>query len=124
MEFYKCEICGNVAIKPYDVGNPLYCCGKPMLRLEANTVDAAVEKHVPAVTIENGSARIQIGEVAHPMIEEHHITFICLETKNGYQIHELSYEDEPRAHFAIASDDEPLRVYEYCNIHGLWVKEL
>ena len=28
--FYKCEICGNVAIKLVDSGVPMFCCGMPM----------------------------------------------------------------------------------------------
>ena len=28
---------------------PTICCGEPMVLLEANTVDAAFEKHIPVV---------------------------------------------------------------------------
>ena len=113
LKFYKCMHCGNIAIKPFDAGVPLVCCGEKMTELTANTTDAAVEKHVPVV-----------GSTLHPMTPEHYITFICLVTKNGYQIVELTPEDAPVADFAIAEGDEALKVYEYCNLHGLWVAEV
>ena len=47
LKFYKCMHCGNIAIKPFDAGVPLVCCGEKMTELTANTTDAAVEKHVP-----------------------------------------------------------------------------
>ncbi len=120
LKFYKCNHCGNVAVKPYDKGVPLMCCGEKMTELTANTVDAAVEKHVPVVTVEGSAVHVVVGEVVHPMTEEHQISFIALETKNGYQIAELAPTDEPKADFALAEGDEVVAVYEYCNLHGLW----
>ena len=120
LKFYQCNHCGNVAVKPYDKGVPLMCCGEKMTELTANTVDAAVEKHVPVVTVEGSAVHVVVGEVAHPMTEEHQISFIALETKNGYQIVELAPTDEPKADFALAEGDEIVAVYEYCNLHGLW----
>ena len=117
-------MCGNVAIKPYDSGVSLVCCGEKMTKLTANTVDAAVEKHVPVVEIEGSKVKVAVGSTLHPMTENHLIAFICLETKNGYQIAELTAEDEPRAEFALAEGDEAVAVYEYCNLHGLWKVEL
>ena len=124
LKFYKCEHCGNIALKPYDKGVPLVCCGERMTELTANTVDAAVEKHVPVVTVDGAFVHVAVGEVAHPMTEEHLITFIVLETKKGYQIAELTATDEPAADFAIAEGDEAVAAYEYCNLHGLWKAEL
>ena len=28
LKFYKCMHCGNIAIKPFDAGVPLVCCGE------------------------------------------------------------------------------------------------
>ena len=124
LKFYKCEHCGNIAVKPYDKGVPLFCCGQKMTELTANSVDAAVEKHVPVVTVDGAKVHAVVGEVAHPMTDEHLITFIVLETKKGYQIVELTAADEPAADFVVAEGDEPVAVYEYCNLHGLWVAEI
>ena len=49
MGIYRCEKCGNVVQVLHGAQPPATCCGKPMDRLVANTVDAAKEKHVPVV---------------------------------------------------------------------------
>ncbi|MBQ9021585.1 MAG: desulfoferrodoxin [Eggerthellaceae bacterium] len=124
LKFYKCEHCGNVAVKVYDKKVPLMCCGEKMVELTANTTDAATEKHVPVVSIDGAKLDVVVGEVEHPMTEEHLITMIVLETKKGFQVAELTAEDAPKASFAIAEGDEAVAVYEYCNLHGLWVAQL
>lgn len=124
LKFFKCLHCGNVAIKPFDVGVPLVCCGEKMVELKANDTDAATEKHVPVVTVDGQNVHVQVGEVAHPMTAEHLITFIALVTEKGYQVAELTADGKPEADFAVAAGDAPVKVYEYCNLHGLWVAEL
>ena len=124
LKFYKCEHCGNIVVKVYDKGVPVMCCGEKMVEMTANTVDAAVEKHVPVATVEGNAVNVVVGEVEHPMTEEHLIAFIVLETKKGYQVAELTAEDAPKASFSGAEGDEAVAVYEYCNLHGLWKAEL
>lgn len=124
VKFFKCLHCGNVAVKPHDVGVPLVCCGEKMVELEANSTDAATEKHVPVVTVNGANVHVQIGSVEHPMTEEHLISFICLVTEKGYQVAHLTAADKPEADFAVAEGDKALKVYEYCNLHGLWVAEV
>ena len=83
------------------------------------TTDAAVEKHVPEYTVEDGIVNVKVGSVEHPMIPEHYIEWIVLETATGYQKHDLKPGEAPEAHFAVT---EPVvAAYEYCNLHGLWV---
>ena len=124
VKFYRCAHCGNVAVKPFDKGVPLFCCGEKMEELAANTTDAATEKHAPVVTVEGSAVHVEVGSVAHPMTEEHLISFICLVTEKGYQIAELTAADAPAADFALAEGDRAVKVYEYCNLHGLWVAEV
>jgi len=124
LKFYICETCKNIIIKIVDSKVPVVCCGKPMKELIPSAVDGALEKHVPAVTIEGNTVKVQIGEVIHPMLAEHYIQFIALETKNGVKIKNLKAGDEPKAEFILADGDEAVAVYEYCNLHGLWVKEI
>lgn len=124
VEFYRCSHCGNIAVKAVDSGVPLVCCGEPMGLLTAGSTDAAVEKHVPAVMVDGDRVEVRVGSVAHPMTPEHYIQFICLVTQEGFQMKPLSPEDEPAAVFAVAQGDAPVAVYEYCNLHGLWVNEL
>ena len=124
VKFFHCKHCGNVAIKPFDSGVGLVCCGEQMEELAPNTVDAATEKHVPVITVDGDKVHVAIGSVAHPMLEEHYITFVCLVTEKGYQIASLKPGEEPAADFVVAAGDRPLKAYEYCNIHGLWVAEV
>lgn len=124
VKFYKCEHCGNIALKVVDAGVPMVCCGEKMVELVAGSVDAAREKHVPAVTVEGANVHVQVGSVEHPMTEEHLIQFICLVTEKGYQIAQLTAADAPKAEFVVAEGDTAVAVYEYCNLHGLWVAEL
>ncbi|MCR4992584.1 MAG: desulfoferrodoxin Dfx [Lachnospiraceae bacterium] len=124
VKFYLCETCKNIITKIVDSKVPVVCCGKPMKELVPGAVDGALEKHVPAVTVDGKVVKVQIGEVIHPMLAEHYIQFIALETKTGVQIKYLKAGDEPKAEFVLADGDEAVAVYEYCNLHGLWVKEL
>ncbi|MCR4596337.1 MAG: desulfoferrodoxin Dfx [Lachnospiraceae bacterium] len=124
MKFYKCETCGNIITKLNDSGVPVVCCGKPMTELVPGATDGALEKHVPAVTVDGSKVTVQVGEVEHPMMEEHFIQFIVLETEGGFQKKTLKPGDKPVAEFIVADGDKPKAAYEYCNLHGLWVKEI
>lgn len=122
VKFYKCPHCGNVVTKMVDSGVPVVCCGKPMEELVANTVDASVEKHVPhVVEKEKGVLKIEVGSVHHPMTAEHHIVFIYVETENGGVA--VNLKEEPVAEVCVCKD-RVLAVYEYCNLHGLWKREM
>ena len=117
-KFYKCNKCGNVAIKVVDSGVPMVCCGEKMELLEPNTVDASGEKHMPVVTLlGDGKIRVEVGSVHHPMTPEHHIAFIYVETENGGI--RVDLKDEPVADIYVG-DANVVAVYEYCNLHGLW----
>ena len=102
----------------------IFCDGSKMQKLVANTTDAAQEKHVPEVKVEGKNISVQVGSVAHPMTAEHLICWIYLQTRKGGQYKILTPQDTPQANFIIADDDEPVAVYEYCNLHGLWKKDL
>lgn len=87
-----------------------------------NTTDGAYEKHVPVIEQEGDHVTVTIGSVAHPMLEEHYIEWIILETATGYQRHDLKPGDAPVANFTVT---EPVIVaYEYCNLHGLWAAKV
>lgn len=91
--------------------------------LVPNTTDAATEKHVPEVKVEGNKVTVTVGSTLHPMEEKHYIQWIYLQTKKGGQKKVLNPGDKPFAEFLLI-DDEAVAVYEYCNLHGLWVKEL
>jgi len=101
-------------------GVPVMCCGQKMTELVPGTVDAAVEKHVPVVEVQGSRVHVKVGSVQHPMIPEHFIQWIALETSLGSQIKYLKPEQAPEADFVLAEGEELVAVYEYCNLHGLW----
>lgn len=118
VKFFRCAHCGNVVEKLVDSGVPVVCCGAKMEELVPGTVDASVEKHVPKVTkLSDSRIRIEIGSVHHPMTPEHYIAFIYVETANGGMY--IRPKDVPVAEVCTCNL-EPLAVYEYCNLHGLW----
>lgn len=122
-KFYICEHCGNIVGTIKDAGVPLMCCGQKMTLLEAGTVEASVEKHLPVVALEENAVKVTIGAVAHPMTEEHSITWVYLQTDCGGQYKYLEPGSEPSVTFAVA-DEKPVAVYAYCNLHGLWKTEV
>ena len=118
--FYKCSHCGNIIEKIEDKGVPVVCCGEKMEELIPGTVDAAVEKHVPQYSVEGNLVKVAVGSVEHPMIPEHFIQWVSLQTKQGTQLKKLSPGEKPEVVFALAEGDNVEAVYAYCNLHGLW----
>ena len=119
-KFFICEHCGNIIGKIHDAGVPVLCCGQKMTQLIPGTVEASVEKHIPVVTVEGNLVKVQVGSVEHPMIPEHYITWIYLQTNVGGQRKNLTPGSVPAVTFALTEDEKPVSVYAYCNLHGLW----
>ena len=123
VKFLICEHCKNIVEMIDDKGVPIMCCGKKMEELTANTVEASQEKHVPVVTITGDNIAVDVGSVDHPMLAEHAIQWIYLETEKGSQKKVLKAGDAPKVTFTV-TDDKAIAVYEYCNLHGLWKTDL
>lgn len=127
-QIYKCSVCGNIVELVHVGGGTLVCCGKEMILQEENSVDAAVEKHVPI--IENrpeadqpgaGTAKgvkIKVGSAPHPMEEAHFIEWIEILVDGKVDRQYLKPGDASEAEFNIDGDDLVAR--SYCNLHGLW----
>lgn len=121
--FYICEHCGNIVGLVHDGGVPLMCCGQKMTHIVPGTVDASKEKHLPVVTVEGDTVKVDIGSVAHPMTEEHSILWVYMQTDRGGQRKALSVGGDPVVCFAL-KDEKPVAVYAYCNLHGLWKTDI
>ena len=122
-KFYICRTCGNLVNVINASGVPMMCCGKPMEALEPNTVEASGEKHIPAVTVEEGAVHVMIGSVEHPMVDVHYIEWVYLQTENGGQRINLKPNQEPKVTF-LPGNEQPDAVYAFCTLHGLWKTEL
>jgi superoxide reductase len=119
---YKCEICGNVVDVVSAAAPEIHCCGQPMNEIISKTIEQeGKEKHIPIVTIEGNNINVKVGEIAHPMTEEHYIQLIQV-VKDGKIIKEkrLCSTDSPEATFILDSVDE-IKVRAFCNVHGLWI---
>ena len=101
-KFFICEHCGNLVTFLKASGVPVVCCGQKMTELVPGTTDAAVEKHVPAVKVNGNEVHVQVGSVEHPMLPEHYIEFIWMETEKGSQLANLKPGDKPEAVFTLS----------------------
>ena len=120
MKFYRCKHCGQIVAIVKKTGVPLVCCGEKMEELVPGTVDASLEKHVPVVEVKGNLVEVSVGSVSHPMIPEHFIEWVSIQTKFGNQRKQLKPNEEPKVVFPLLDGDEVLAVYAYCNLHGLW----
>lgn len=122
-KFFICTHCGNIVELIYDAGIPLMCCGQKMQKILPEKIDATREKHVPVVNLENNSITVNVGSINHPMTDDHKIQWICLRTNKGVYRKCLETNSEPSAIFSL-NDEVPISVFAYCNLHGLWKKDL
>ena len=117
IRFFQCKECGLMAASLNDKVIP------NLNELIPNTVEASGEKHKPVVSVENGVVTVAVGSVAHPMVEEHSIEWVYVETERGGQRKALKPGEAPEVKFLVG-DDKPVAVYAYCNLHGLWMTEV
>lgn len=119
--FYRCPICGNIiGLIEGDIQH-MRCCGKKMELMVANSQDAATEKHVPVYEKVEDKIKVTVGEVAHPMEENHYIEWIAQVSENRTTRVKLKPNEKPEAEFDYIPG---ATLYAYCNIHGLWKTEV
>jgi superoxide reductase len=115
LKVYQCEKCGKTLISKTELKEIV-----GWKELIAGSTDAAQEKHVPVVTKKCKQVKVDVGSVAHPMTSEHLIEWVAIETEQGYQVKYLTADSAPVCNFSLADGDKLVRVYAYCNLHGLW----
>ncbi|MFH1661734.1 MAG: desulfoferrodoxin family protein [Candidatus Falkowbacteria bacterium] len=135
-EIYKCEVCGNITEVLHTGVGELVCCGQQMkliTEITENSQNAQkdlMDKHLPVIKELPASAcrvkdgvKITIGEVEHPMSEEHHIEWIEIIVEDGKRGKRfLKHGEKPEADFYTRKDVIGARAY--CNVHGLWMLKL
>lgn len=117
----RCEKCGATVKVIEDCncsGCGIVCCGETMKELVPNSVDAAVEKHVPNYTVEGDKI---IAYVNHVMEDEHYIEWISIVSDQKECIKYLNPGDEAKATFKYVPGST---IYAYCNKHGLWKNDV
>ena len=123
LKFYRCRHCGNIITHLNKSGVSVVCCGEKMEELVPNTIDAAQEKPVPVYNIEGNKVNVTVGSVEHPMTPEHLIEWVAIQTEQGVQFKHLKDGMKPSVCFTLCEGDKLVKVFEYCNLHGLWSAE-
>ncbi len=106
LEDCSCENCG------------IRCCGDQMQILKPNSVDAAVEKHIPIYEVKDGKIFVTVN---HVMEEEHYSEWISIVFENKIVTKYFQPGDEPTMHCKYVPGST---IYAYCNKHSLWKKEV
>lgn len=120
-KFLKCSHCGNIVAVVHETKVPVMCCGQKMEQIIPGTVEASREKHIPVFEVKDNIVIVNVGSIDHPMVEEHFIEWVSVQTKYGNQRKQLKPGQDPKVYFALCEGDEVEAVYAYCNLHGLWV---
>lgn len=120
-KFYQSNDKNNILLNIYTQDEKKEVSG--VTPIEPNTTDAAQEKHVPVIAVNGRTVEVCVGSVPHPMLEEHYITGIYIETSAGGHFAKLAPGAEPKAVFELKEGEKLVAAYEYCNLHGLWKLE-
>jgi len=118
-QIYKCQVCGNIVEITHNGAGELHCCNKPMQEMKENTQEAATEKHIPTIKDTESGIQIIIGEVLHPMTEEHYIEWIEIITEKKVMRHHLKPGESPEMKCKVPKE-KIKTIRAYCNLHGLW----
>ena len=119
-KFLICERCGNMVAVVKEKGGTVTCCGQKMTEIIPGTSDGAKEKHVPTYTVEGNKVLVTVGAVEHPMLPEHYIEWISIQTNKGNQRKALQPGEPPKACFSLCEGETVEAVYAYCNLHSLF----
>jgi superoxide reductase len=117
---YKCNKCGNLVEALWNGKVPVKCCNEKMEQLALNSVDAAVEKHVPVIERTGNRVVVKVGENAHPMTAEHYILFVEVLAGDKVYRHDFK-EGDTVAEASFLIEEEEIEARAYCNLHGFWV---
>ena len=113
----KCTSCGAMAKVLADCtceNCGIKCCGEQMITLTPNSVECAIEKHIP--TYERVEDEIYV-KVPHVMEKEHYIEWVAMVADNRECMVKLYPEQDAEARFKYIPGST---IYAYCNKHGLW----
>lgn len=99
-------------------GCGIKCCGESMKKLVPNSVDAAIEKHVPTYEVKDGKIFVKVD---HVMEEDHYIEWISIVFEDKEVTTYFKPGQEAVAHCKYVPGST---IYAYCNKHGLWKAEV
>lgn len=103
----------------WDGPQNLQCDGDDMVELTANTVDAAVEKHVPVIERDGNKVTVKVGEAPHPMGADHYILFVEVLAGDKVYRHDFK-EGDTVAEATFLIEEQDIKARAFCNLHGFW----
>ena len=118
--FFICKHCGNIIAMIKDNGVSIQCCGEDMQKIIPGTTEASEEKHIPVYKTEGNTVIVSVGTVEHPMVPEHYIEWVCIESDVGFQYKRLLPNTPPKANFLLSKGESVKAIYAFCNQHSLW----
>ena len=119
----KCNDCGSIIeVLVEGDGN---ACDSHMLEIPVQTEGEKAPKHKPVVEIDGDNVTVKVGEVTHPMDDDHYIQFLVVNVGMEQYAKCFKPGDVPEATFTIGADKiaEGVVALEFCNQHGLWSSE-
>ena len=81
--------------------------------------ETGFEKHVPIAEFNGEQLVVKVGDVMHPMTNEHLIEWVTIVYDNFVQHGNFNSEQTPQITFHVGNAAK-IDVYAYCNLHGLW----
>ena len=103
-KIFKCEDCGSIVEVLVDAHEEKVCCDSS----------------------KNNEVTVAVGEVQHPMDDDHFIQFVELIVGDERYIKHFKPGDVPKATFTVDADllaaNEAI-AREFCNLHGLWASQ-
>ncbi len=125
-KIFKCNECGSIVEVLVNGDVESKACDASITVLEPQVEGDKAPKHVPVVSINGNNVTITVGEVQHPMDDDHFIQFVELTVGNEKFVKHFKPGDVPEATFTVDEDllaeNEPIAI-EYCNLHGLWANQ-
>ena len=143
MKTYLCKVCGHIEFN----NAPDFCpiCGAPKTSFEdkpdiikkpgsSEGKGESEKKHIPTILvvktcglIPHGceDVHVKVGEIEHPMLKEHYITFIdfYLDKKYLSRVYLTPERLNPAAALHLKISSGVLTAIEHCNVHGYWMAE-
>lgn len=113
----KCSKCGALVKIINDCNCDdcgIKCCNEEMVIVKSNSVDVAVEKHVPTYEIKGNDIVVTVN---HVMEDDHYIEWIALVTEEKEEIYYLKPGVSATVTFKEVKEG---KLYSYCNKHRLW----
>ena len=138
MDIYICKVCGHIEFGTAPDVCPVCHAAKAAFQKNnsifedsAKDNSEGIKKHTPCVItrkdalIEEGPStdvKVRIGEVLHPMLENHFIHFIDCYIDGKFTARaEFSPEAiYPATDFYITKTSGKVTIVERCNLHGYW----